>query len=98
MFFKEELWLILVGLIVSLVVRKLNGSSVAWKKIALYACALSVLVGELGMLTQLFFPSDLLGLMLTCLAALIGAKIAIGERTAANRSHAARGGGAARNK
>ena len=85
MFFQQELWLIIVGLIVAYVVRKLNGSTVAFKKIAFWACALSLIVGELGMVTQLFFPSDITGLLLTTLAALIAAKVVIGDRTAGNQ-------------
>ena len=33
MFFQQELWLIIVGLIVAYVVRKLNGSTVGSKKL-----------------------------------------------------------------
>jgi uncharacterized membrane protein YfcA len=86
MFFQQELWLIIVGLIVAYMVRKLNGSTVAFKKIALWACAMSLIVGELGMVTQLFFPSDLIGFMLTALVALIAAKIVIGDKTAGNQN------------
>lgn len=89
MFFQQELWLIIVGLIVAYVVRKLNGSTVAFKKIAVWACAMSLIVGELGMVTQLFFPSDLMGFLLTTLAALIASKIVIGDKTAANQSRPA---------
>ncbi len=86
MFFQQELWLILVGFIVARVAYKLNGSTAQFKKVAIYACALSLIVGEFGMVTQLFFPSDFLGLVLTSLAALIAAKVVIGEKTASNRS------------
>ncbi|MBS1175179.1 MAG: hypothetical protein H6R05_1310 [Burkholderiaceae bacterium] len=86
MFFQQELWLIMVGLVVAYVVRKLNGSTVAFKKIALWACAMSLIVGELGMVTQLFFPSDVMGFLLTTLAALIASKIVIGDQTAGNQS------------
>lgn len=90
MFFQQELWLILVGLIVAKVVQKTNQSPVAYRPIALWACLFSLIVGELGMLTQLFFPSDVLGMVLTALAALIAAKVVIGSRTGAN--HASRSG------
>lgn len=89
MFFQQELWLLIVGLIVAYVVRKLNGSTVEFKKIALWACAMSLVVGELGMVTQLFFPSDVMGFLLTTLAALIASKIVIGDKTAANQSRPA---------
>ena len=85
MFFQQELWLVIVGLIVAYVVRKFNGSTVAFKKIALWACAMSLIVGELGMVTQLFFPSDVMGFLFTTLAALIASKIVIGDKTAANQ-------------
>ena len=84
MFFQQELWLIIVGLIVAKVVQKTNQSPVAYKSIALWSCLFSLIVGELGMLTQLFFPSDPIGLALTALAALIAAKVVIGSRTGAN--------------
>lgn len=89
MFFQQELWLVIVGLIVAYVVRKFNGSTVAFKKIALWACAMSLVVGELGMVTQLFFPSDVMGFLFTTLAALIASKIVIGDKTAANQSRPA---------
>ena len=89
MFFQQELWLVIVGLIVAYVVRKFNGSTVAFKKIALWACAMSLVVGELGMVTQLFFPSDVMGFLFTTLAALIASKIVIGDKTAANHSRLA---------
>lgn len=85
MFFQQELWLILVGLIVAKVVQKTNQSPVPYKPIALWACLFSLIVGELGMLTQLFFPSDVVGLLLTALAALIAAKVVIGGQTGANQ-------------
>ena len=37
------------------------------------------------MVTQLFFPSDITGLLLTTLAALIAAKVVIGDKTAGNQ-------------
>ena len=86
MFFQQELWLIIVGLIVAKVVQKTNQSPVAYKSIALWSCLFSLIVGELGMLTQLFFPSDPLGLAVTALAALIAAKVVIGSRTGANKA------------
>ncbi len=86
MFFQQELWLIIVGLIVAKVVQKTNQSPVPYQSIALWSCLFSLIVGELGMLTQLFFPSDLLGLVLTALAALIAAKVVIGGRTGARAS------------
>ncbi|MFZ1416931.1 MAG: hypothetical protein WAS93_01120 [Burkholderiaceae bacterium] len=86
MFFQQELWLIIVGLIVAKVVQKTNQSPVAYKSIALWSCLFSLIVGELGMLTQLFFPSDAMGLALTALAALIAAKVVIGSRTGANQA------------
>ena len=86
MFFQQELWLIIVGLIVAKVVQKTNQSPVAYKSIALWSCLFSLIVGELGMLTQLFFPSDPLGLAVTALAALIAAKVVIGSRTGANQA------------
>lgn len=84
MFFQQELWLVLVGLIVAKITQRANGSTIAYRKIALWSCVLSLLVGELGMVTQLFFPSDPLGLGLTALAALIAAKIVIGGKTASH--------------
>ena len=86
MFFQQELWLIIVGLIVAKVVQKTNQSPVAYKSIALWSCLFSLIVGELGMLTQLFFPSDAMGLALTALAALIAAKVVVGSRTGANQA------------
>ena len=85
MFLQQELWLIIVGLVVARVVQKTNGSPIAYRRIALWACTLSLIVGELGMVMQWFFPSDLFGLLLTSLAALMASKIAIGDQTAANR-------------
>ena len=89
MFFQQELWLILVGLLVAKVVQKTNQTTVSYKRIALWSCIASVIVGELGMLSHLFFPSDPLGLAVTALVALIAAKIVIGGRTGT-------GGGASR--
>ena len=86
MFLQQELWLIIVGLIVAYVVKKHNGSQVAFMNIAKYTCISSLIVGELGMVTQLFFPSDFIGMVLTSLAALVAAKVVIGERTAARRN------------
>ena len=87
MFFQQELWLIIVGLIVAYVVRKLNGSTVAFKKIAVWACAMRLIVGEMGMVTQLFFPSDVTGLLHTTLAALIAIEANDAIRPAANAKH-----------
>lgn len=85
MFLQQELWLILVGLIVAKIVQKTNQTSIPFKKIALWSALFSLIVGELGMLTQLFFPSDPMGLIMTSLAALIAAKITIGGNTGAQR-------------
>lgn len=87
MFFQQELWLIIVGLIVAKVVQKTNQSPVPYRSIALWSCLFSLIVGELGMLTHLFFPSDWLGLILTSLSALVAAKVVIGGQTGA-RTHA----------
>ena len=74
MLFQQELWLIIVGLVVTFVLRRtlfLGGSPL---RIVLWACAFSLIVGEFGMFTTLFFPSDLIGLILTTLAAMMGAR------------------------
>ena len=83
MFFQQEIWLVLVGLIVAKIVQKTNGTHVAYQKIAFWSCVISLLIGEIGMITQLFFPSDVLGVVLTTLGALLAAKVVIGERTRA---------------
>ncbi|AXF85487.1 hypothetical protein DTO96_101218 [Ephemeroptericola cinctiostellae] len=75
MLFQQELWLIIVGLVVALVLRRTVFVGGSFIRIALWACTFSLIAGELGMFSTLFFPSDLIGLILTTLAAMMGARL-----------------------
>ena len=74
MLFQQELWLIIVGLVVALVLRRTVFVGGSFIRIALWACIFSLIVGEFGMFSTLFFPSDLIGLILTTFAAMLGAR------------------------
>lgn len=75
MLFQQELWLIIVGLVVAFVLRRTLFFGGSFIRIASWACIFSLIVGELGMFSTLFFPSDLIGLILTTLAAMMGARL-----------------------
>lgn len=83
MFLQQEIWLILVGLIVAWIVKKSSGSAAPIKRVALFACLASLLVGWFGMgvrgiLPQLaFFPTDVRGLLITTFAAFLAAKFVV---------------------
>lgn len=80
MYLKEELWLIIVGLIVAWVVQKTSHTAVSYKRIALFACSGSLALGLFGMLVKgiqpslAFFPTDVRGLLITSFAAFFMAK------------------------
>lgn len=77
MLFQQELWLIIVGLVTAMIYLKTTHSQASFKRAALWSVLFSLVVGEIGMLTTLFFPSDLLGLIVTTLAAMIGVRFGI---------------------
>ena len=72
MYFQQELWLVIVGLVTTFIVQRTSPSNTLFFKVAPWACGFSVAMGEFGMLSTLFFPSDLLGLILTTFAAMMG--------------------------
>lgn len=82
MYLKEELWLIIIGLIVAWVVKTTSCTTVPYKRIAIFSSSISLVVGLFGLLVKgiqpklAFFPTDVRGLLLISLAAFIAAKIA----------------------
>lgn len=87
--FQQELWLIIVGLVVAIVLRRTAFPNSSLASLALWASLFSLIVGELGMLSTLFFPSDLLGLIVTTFAAMMGARFGakrVGSSSSSSKS------------
>lgn len=87
MYLQQEIWLILVGLIVAGVVKNAHGGSAAFKRLAVYACGASLVTGWFGMLVKgflpqlAFFPSDVRGVVFIALAAFLAAKWSLRKST-----------------
>ncbi|GHA78829.1 hypothetical protein GCM10009007_19900 [Formosimonas limnophila] len=83
MFLQQELWLILLGFIVALVVKKTSGSPAPLSRVTLFASAASLLVGWFGMAAKgiwpalAFFPTDVRGVLITVTAAFLAAKFVV---------------------
>ncbi|TDR29013.1 hypothetical protein [Hydromonas duriensis] len=88
MLFQQELWLIIVGWVTAFIFQRSTGNPAPFGRMALWACVFSLFVGELGMLSTLFFPSDLVGLLVTAFFALLGARF--GAKRSATPSKTAR--------
>lgn len=93
MFLQQELWLILLGFIVALVVKKTSGSPAPLSRVTLFASTASLLVGWFGMAakgiwpTLAFFPTDVRGVLFTVIAAFLAAKFVVRRpRTITNKS------------
>ncbi|MGL4767908.1 MAG: hypothetical protein ACRCV6_07500 [Formosimonas sp.] len=91
MFVQQELWLILVGLIVAWVVKSSAGSAAPFKRVALFAIVASLLTGWFGMAVKgivpqlAFFPTDVRGFLIIVAAAFLAAKFVVRQRVSSRR-------------